>query len=77
MPVSGYPEMGIGRRTLGLRRGEVAGLLWSDLDLDKGELSVRHTLSRVAGELVLTEPKTDRSRRRVQLHAGVVTALKA
>ncbi|ODR20788.1 integrase [Mycolicibacterium porcinum] len=61
----------------GLRRGEVAGLLWSDVDLDKGELTVRHTLSRVDGELVLTEPKTDRSRRRVPLHAGVVTALKS
>lgn len=60
----------------GLRRGEVAGLLWSDLDLDKGELTVRHTLSRVDGALVLTEPKTDRSRRRVPLHSGVVTALK-
>ncbi|OWL92836.1 site-specific integrase [Mycolicibacterium peregrinum] len=60
----------------GLRRGEVAGLLWSDVDLDKGELTVRHTLSRVDGVLVLTEPKTDRSRRRVPLHAGVVTALK-
>lgn len=60
----------------GLRRGEVAGLLWSDVDLDKGELTVRHTLSRVDGTLVLTEPKTDRSRRRVPLHAGVVTALK-
>lgn len=61
----------------GLRRGEVAGLLWSDVDLDKAELSVRHTLSRVDGELVLTEPKTDRSRRRVPLHSGVVTELKA
>ncbi|WP_232491140.1 site-specific integrase [Mycobacterium dioxanotrophicus] len=60
----------------GLRRGEVAGLLWSDVDLDKGELNVRNTLSRVDGELVLTEPKTDRSRRRVPLHAGVVTALR-
>lgn len=60
----------------GLRRGEVAGLLWSDVDLDKGELTVRHTLSRVDGALVLTEPKTDRSRRRVPLHSGVVTALK-
>lgn len=60
----------------GLRRGEVAGLLWSDVDLDKGELTVRHTLSRVDGALVLTEPKTDRSRRRVPLHAGVVTAIR-
>lgn len=62
--------------TTGLRRGEVAGLQWSDIDLGKGELTVRHTLSRVDGQLVLTEPKTQRSRRRVPLHAGVVTALK-
>ena len=61
----------------GLRRGEVSGLAWSDIDLSKGELRVRHTLSRVDGELILIEPKTDRSRRRVPLHAGVVTALKA
>ncbi|HEY7053539.1 MAG TPA: tyrosine-type recombinase/integrase [Mycobacterium sp.] len=61
----------------GLRRGEVSGLRWSDVDLDKGELRVRHTLSRVDGELVLTEPKTERSRRRVPLHAGVVAQLKA
>jgi integrase len=60
----------------GLRRGEVCGLLWSDVDLDKGELVVRHTLSRVDGELILTAPKTDRARRRVPLHAGVVIALK-
>ncbi|TXI50202.1 tyrosine-type recombinase/integrase [Mycolicibacter arupensis] len=63
--------------TTGLRRGEVTGLRWSDLDLDKGELSVRNTLSRVDGKLVLTEPKTDRSRRRVPLHAAVVVQLKA
>lgn len=61
----------------GLRRGEVAGLLWTDVDLDKAELTVRHTLSRVDGALMLTEPKTDRSRRRVPLHTGAVTALKA
>lgn len=61
----------------GLRRGEVAGLRWRDIDLAKGEMTVRHTLSRVDGELVLTEPKTDRSRRRIPLHSGLVTQLKA
>ena len=61
----------------GLRRGEVCGLSWSDVDLTRGELRVRHTLSRVDRELVLSEPKTDRSRRRVPLHSGVVDHLKA
>jgi integrase len=30
---------------LGLRQGEVLGLRWTDLDLDVGELMVRHTLT--------------------------------
>ena len=38
---------------------------------------VRHTLARTGGELVLTAPKTARSRRRVPLHAGVVAQLRA
>jgi integrase len=61
----------------GLRRGEVCGLLWPDVDLTKGELTVRHTLSRVDGELLLTAPKTEKARRRIPLHAGVVTMVKA
>jgi integrase len=56
--------------------GEVAGLRWADLDLEKSELRVRNTLSRVDRELILSEPKTARSLRRVPLHPGVVTALK-
>lgn len=62
--------------TTGLRRGEVCGLSWVDVDLAKSELRVRHTLSRVDRALVLDTVKTERSRRRVPLHAGVVTALK-
>jgi integrase len=30
---------------LGLRQGEALGLRWADIDLDKGELRVRHALS--------------------------------
>jgi integrase len=33
---------------LGLRQGEVLGLRWRDLDLDSGELTVRHTLTWLA-----------------------------
>jgi integrase len=63
--------------TTGLRRGEVAGLRWSDLNLTRRELVVRNTVARIGGELVLSEPKTARSRRRVPLHAGVVAQLRA
>jgi integrase len=61
----------------GMRRGEVAGLRWSDIDLTKGELTVAGIVVRVAGALAWTAPKTDRSRRRIPLTAGLVAELKA
>jgi integrase len=61
----------------GMRRGEVAGLRWSDVDLVKGELTVAGIVVRVAGALSWTAPKTDRSRRRIPLPDGIVTELKA
>jgi integrase len=57
--------------------GEAAGLLWSYLQFDMDELVVRHTSSRVGTQLVLPDPKMNRSRSRVPLHAGVLPQLKA
>ena len=62
--------------TTGLRRGEALGLKWSEVDLDAGVLTVRGTLARIRNQLVITEPKTARSRREVPLHPGVVTLLR-
>jgi integrase len=47
--------------TMGLRRGELLGLRWSDLDLDKGTLRVQQTVQRVAGQLHLLDAKTEDS----------------
>ncbi|GAA3044213.1 site-specific integrase [Gordonia defluvii] len=63
--------------TTGLRRGEVVGLAWSDVDMEQREIRVRHTLNRVDGELVLSEPKTARSRRRIPLLPSVVAELRS
>ena len=52
---------------LGLRRSEVLGLRWPDVDLDKGFLVVRNGLQRIDGKLQLLPPKTSRSRRTVPL----------
>lgn len=61
----------------GLRRGEVCGLQWSDIDLDLGVLRVRRALV-VSGQRVIEgEPKTKRSRRTVNLDPGTVTSLRA
>ncbi|MCZ4499980.1 MAG: site-specific integrase [Marmoricola sp.] len=43
---------------LGLRRGELLGLSWSDIDVDSRELRVRQQLQRVDGELILRPTKT-------------------
>nr|WP_239521689.1 site-specific integrase [Geodermatophilus sabuli] len=51
----------------GLRRGEALALQWSDVDLAKGLLRVRGTLSRIDGELTVTEPRTARSKRFVPI----------
>jgi integrase len=61
----------------GLRRGEALALHWSDVDLDAGMLAVRGTLGRVGGNLVITEPKTDRSRRTVPIAPPLAAMLRA
>lgn len=61
----------------GLRRGEALALRWSDVDLASESLVVRGTLGRVGGKLVITEPKTDRSRRTVPIAAPLVAVLRA
>jgi integrase len=62
---------------LGLRRGELFGLRWDDLDLETGTLEVVQTLQRVGGELRFVRPKTDDSERSVPLPGICTEALKA
>ena len=63
--------------TTGLRQGEALGLRWRNVDLELGHLSVTHTLQRVPGKgLVLGEPKTKGSRRRLVLPTAALLALR-
>lgn len=61
---------------LGMRRSEVLGLQWRDVDLSEGALMVRRGLQRVDGQLQLLPTKTVRSRRTIPLPECVARALR-
>ena len=61
----------------GMRRGELAGLRWADVDLDAGELSVKQHLVIVGTTATIQEPKTKRSKRTIALDEATIEALKA
>ncbi len=62
----------------GMRRGELLGLKWSDVDLEGGTVSVRRTLTRTDNGkgVALGDPKTKRSRRTVRLTREATEALR-
>jgi integrase len=60
----------------GMRLGELLALKWDDVDLERGVLRVRRTLTHVDKAYVLGEPKTKKSRRTIRLTAGAVQALR-
>jgi integrase len=62
--------------TTGMRRGELLGLRWSDIDLKAARITVNQSLERIAGESVFKAPKTAGSRRTITLPALTVEALK-
>jgi integrase len=60
----------------GLRRGEVLGLLWEDVDLEAGVLNVTRAIVVVDGKASVSAPKTTSSRRSLYLSDAALTALK-
>ncbi|SRR6266567_1363790 len=60
----------------GLRRGELLGLRWCDIDLDRGRARVAQTVFVVDGEVRFGGPKTERSRRTIGLTPRAVTLLR-
>lgn len=59
----------------GLRRGELIGLFWQDIDFDRKELLVRRTVSRFDRKTIVSTPKTRSSERRIPLSDGVLALL--
>src|ERR1700676_1229744 len=61
----------------GLRRGEIAGLRWADIDLDAGTVTIARNRGQAgAGNVVENEPKTLSSGRTLPLDEGLIAVLK-
>jgi integrase len=60
----------------GMRRGEVLGLRWSDIDLDAATLSIRRSVSCTGYQVHTTPTKTRTSRRAVDLDQRTVAVLR-
>jgi integrase len=63
--------------TTGLRRGELLGLRWNDVDLESGVLRVGRALVREGGRYRPGETKTKRGHRSIRLTSWAVSALGA
>lgn len=59
-----------------MRREEVLGLRWSDVDLDGGALTVIRTITYTPRQIHVGDPKTDASRRTLPLPEFVKDALR-
>ena len=62
--------------TTGLRRGELLGLKWSDIDLEKGDLRVQRQIGRIDGKIIEMPLKTKNAYRTLPLSADAISVLK-
>ena len=61
--------------TTGLRRGELLGLKWSDIDLEKGDLRVQRQIGRIDGKIIEMPLKTKNAYRTLPLSADAIDVL--
>ena len=71
-----YPQVVVLLAT-GMRRGELMGLQWGDVDLDAGKLRVERAVEKTKAQgLRIKAPKTRHGRRTITLPAGAVAVLR-
>ena len=61
----------------GLRRGELLGLKWTDIDFDRGVLKIQRAISRQNGRVEEAPLKTKNAYRTLPLSADAIDVLKA
>ena len=60
----------------GLRRGELLGLRWTDIDFQRGTLKIQRAISRQNGEVTVAPLKTKNAYRSLPLSADAISVLK-
>ena len=73
---SGVYELYYLELATGLRRGELLGLKWTDIDLDRGVLKIQRAISRQNGKVVEAPLKTKNAYRTLPLSADAISVLK-
>ena len=73
---SGVFELYYVELATGLRRGELLGLKWEDIDLEHGELWVKRQVARINGEVVEAPLKTKNAYRTLPLSEDTIQLLK-
>ena len=74
---SGVYELYYIELATGLRRGELLGLKWEDIDLTAGVIRVRRQVSRIDGKIVEAPLKTKNAYRTVTISPQAVEVLNA
>ena len=72
----GYFEICLLALTTGMRRGEIMGLQWQDLDFNTGMLEIKRQAYFLNGRMQTNEPKTKSSIRTIKLPEAVLKVLK-
>ena len=73
---SGVFEMYYVELATGLRRGELLGLKWADIDFEHGNHRVKRQVSRINGEVVEAPLKTKNAYRTLPLAEDTIAVLK-
>jgi integrase len=60
----------------GMRKGEILGLSWNDVNFEERTISINKTLYKIKGESLLQEPKTKNSVRTIYIDDDIIKVLR-
>ena len=72
----GYYELFLLELATGMRRGEILGLQWKDLNYQTGQLKIQRQVHMINGKLIADPPKTKSSIRTILLPKSILEVLK-